>query len=257
MTLPPDKETPNGSIRTGAGRLGVVSARTSRASKAIRKRAKTRPMAAVLAKPVGKPRDADGTRAGILEAATKEFAAKGLTGARVDEIAERAGFNKRMLYHYFGSKDDLFQAVIERVYIDVWEAEATLDLDHEPPDEALSRLISFTWHYYLAHPEFITLLNSENLYEARHFKRSPAIESHARQSRDLVGQILERGVATGIFRRGIDPVQFNITISAVGYYYLTNRHTASIIYDRDMASPEALANRLAFNIETILAMVRA
>ncbi|MFX8605046.1 TetR family transcriptional regulator, partial [Acinetobacter baumannii] len=91
----------------------------------------------------------------ILAAATAEFASKGLTGARVDEIAERAGFNKRMLYHYFGNKDDLFQAVIENVYIDVWEAEAALDLDQLPPVDALARLVAFTWQYYLDHPEFI------------------------------------------------------------------------------------------------------
>ncbi|WP_312861796.1 TetR/AcrR family transcriptional regulator [Segnochrobactrum spirostomi] len=206
---------------------------------------------------MGKPRDADATRARILDAAMAEFAAKGLSGARVDEIAERAGFNKRMLYHYFGSKDDLFQAVIETAYRKVWEEEAALQLDHLAPDDALRRLVSFTWDYYLAHPEFITLLNSENLYEARHFKQSKTIADGARQSRDLVGQILARGAAAGLFRSGIDPVQLNITISAVGYYYLTNRHTASVVYERDMTAPDALAARLAFNIETILAMVRA
>jgi AcrR family transcriptional regulator len=244
MTSPPDDLPP-------AGR------KPRRAGKPVLRRRKSGLPATVRLKPAGKPRDADATRARILEAAMTEFAAKGLMGARVDEIAERAGFNKRMLYHYFGSKDDLFQAVIERAYIDVWEAEAALQLDHVPPDEALCRLVAFTWRYYLDHPEFITLLNSENLYEARHFKRSPAIEARARQSRDLVGQILERGVAAGLFRPGVDPVQLNITISAVGYYYLTNRHTASVVYERDMASPDALATRLAFNTDTILAMVRA
>lgn len=219
--------------------------------------AKARALKRPRLKPVGKPRDADATRARILEAATAEFAAKGLSGARVDEIAERAGFNKRMLYHYFGSKDDLFQAVIETAYLKVWEEEAALQLDHLPPDEALRRLVSFTWDYYLAHPQFITLLNSENLYEARHFKQSQVIADGARRSRDLVGQILARGAAAGLFRSGIDPVQLNITISAVGYYYLTNRHTASVVYERDMTAPDALAARLAFNIETILAMVRA
>ncbi|GGE05804.1 TetR family transcriptional regulator [Aureimonas endophytica] len=205
----------------------------------------------------GRPRDPQRTRDRILEAATAEFAAKGLAGARVDEIAARATVNKRMLYHYFGNKDALFQAVVENAYLRVWAAEAALELDDLPPEEALSRLVAFTWTYYLAHPEFITLLNSENLFEARHFKRSALIEAGARRSKTLVERILERGVAAGRFRAGIDPVQLNITISAVNYYYLTNRHTGSVVYERDMASPEALAQRLAFNQDSILAMVRA
>lgn len=173
----------------------------------------------------------------------------------VQRLAARAGFNKRMLYHYFGSKEELFQAVIEAVYTDVWEAEAALDLDGLPPDEALAGLVAFTWNYYLTHPEFMTLLNHENLLAARHFRRTETVGPKARQSLDLVACILDRGVAAGLFRPGIDPVQLNITISAISYYYLTNRHTASIIYERDMETAEAFAARLRFNIGTILAMV--
>ncbi|MBS1164582.1 MAG: putative HTH-type transcriptional regulator, TetR family [Proteobacteria bacterium] len=207
------------------------------------------------ARPAGKPRDADATRAKVLQAAIAEFADKGLTGARVDEIAARAGFNKRMLYHYFGSKEELFEAVLEAVYTDVWEAEAALDLDGLPADQALAQLVAFTWTYYVSHPEFMTLLNHENLLRARHFRPTETVGSKARQSLDLAARILDRGVAAGLFRPGIDPVQLNITISAIGYYYLTNRYTASIVYERDMATPEAYAARLQFNIETILAMV--
>ncbi|MCX5512816.1 TetR family transcriptional regulator [Kaistia algarum] len=240
--------------RRARRRPGVVApSGTGRPRKSASKRQGSAKAAAP--KPPGKPRDADATRARVLAAAVAEFAAKGLMGARVAEIADRADVNKRMLYHYFGSKEDLFQAVVETVYLQIWEAEAALELDLFPPDEALRRLVSFTWDYYLAHPEFITLLNSENLNEARYFGRSEIIEADARQSNDLVQKILERGVAAGMFRRSIDPIQLNITISAVGYYYLTNRHTASIVYKRDMMSPDALAARLAFNIESILAMV--
>lgn len=234
---------------------GEVSARRVRPPRPKIRRRPTEEKRAERAKPAGKPRDADATRAKVLQAAVAEFAEKGLTGARVDEIAARAGFNKRMLYHYFGSKEELFQAVIEAVYTDVWEAEAALDLDDLPPDEALAGLVTFTWDYYLAHPEFMTLLNHENLLAARHFRQTETVGPKARQSLDLVARILDRGVAAGLFRPGIDPVQLNITISAIGYYYLTNRHTASIVYERDMGTAEAYAARLRFNIETILAMV--
>ena len=238
--------------RSGTRRKGAIL----RADGTVLKRRKVGIPADRPLKPAGKPRDAVATRAQILDVATTEFATKGLSGARVDTIAKQAGFNKRMLYHYFESKENLFQAVIERVYINVWEAEATLELNHFPPEEALRRLVAFTWDYYIAHPEFITLLNSENLHQAKHFKRSRIIQDQARQSHDLVRQILDRGVTEGIFRNGVDPLQLSITISAIGYYYLTNHYTASVVYERNMATPEALAARLEFNIESVLAMLR-
>ncbi|MBP1856881.1 TetR/AcrR family transcriptional regulator [Rhizobium herbae] len=261
MTDHPDDDATSGNTPV-AKRKKTNAARARRKSAALPiegtplKRRKPRLPVSRQSKPAGKSRDAIATRAQILEVATAEFAAKGLGGARVDTIAERAGFNKRMLYHYFESKENLFQAVIETAYMKIWQAEATLELNHMPPEQALRRLVVFTWDYYIAHPEFITLLNSENLHQAKHFKRSQIIQDQARQSRDLVRQILDRGVEEGIFRSGIDSIQLNITISALGYYYLTNHHTASVVYERNMASPEALADRLEFNIQSILAIVR-
>lgn len=197
-------------------------------------------------------RDAEATRARILAAAKKEFARLGLAGARVDTIAVKAKANKRMIYHYFGSKEELFQVVIERTYVDIRIAELKLKLEHLEPREALEKLVRFTWDYYLRNPEFITLVNSENLHRAKHIKQSEAVKSYSRQFVALVGDILERGVAAGVFHKGIDPVQLNITIAAIGYYYLTNRYTGSIIFDRDLMADDALRERLKFNIETIM-----
>lgn len=202
-------------------------------------------------------RDADATRARILAAAKKEFARLGLGGARVDEIAERAKTNKRMIYHYFGGKEDLFQTVVEQAYLDIRQAEQALSLDHLPPREALETLVRFTWQYYLDNPEFITLVNSENLHKARHVRNSERIRLASRQLVDMVGELLTRGVAQGVFRPGIDPVQLNITIAAIGYYYLTNRFTGSFLFERDFMSQTALDERLQFNINTIIRMVEA
>lgn len=202
-------------------------------------------------------RDADATKARILKAALNEFARNGFGGARVDVIAEKADANKRMLYHYFGSKEDLFQTVLENAYIDIRDAEQKLALDHLPPKEALTRLVHFTWQYYLKHPEFITLVNSENLHRAKHLKKSEIIKIYSRRFVSMVDAILERGVASGDFRPGIDPVQLNITIAAIGYYYLTNRFTGSIVFERDLMAKEALEERLIFNIDTILRLVSA
>lgn len=202
-------------------------------------------------------RDADATRTRILQAAKKEFAKHGLGGARVDEIAERAQANKRMIYHYFGSKEDLFRHVLEAAYLDIRNAEKKLDLDSLPPIEALETLVRFTWTYYLKNPEFITLVNSENLHRARHIKGIENLPETTRGLVDLVTGILKRGEASGEFRQGIDATQLNITIAAIGYYYLTNRFTGSVLFERDMMTPEALEERLAFNVDTILRLVRA
>ncbi len=202
------------------------------------------------------PRDAGQTRKRILAAATVEFARKGLGGARVDAIALRSKSNKRMIYHYFRSKEQLFTAVLEAAYTGIRTAEQNLHLDELPPEEAISRLVNFTWTYYLDHPEFLTLVNSENLHHAKHLKRSEIIRRVSSQFVQMVKSILDRGVATGVFRDGIDAVQLNITIAAIGYYYFTNRFTGSIIFERDLMAPDNLEARLAFNLDTILRLVK-
>ena len=207
--------------------------------------------------PKRRARDADATKARILAAAKSEFARLGLGGARVDEIAEKASANKRMIYHYFGSKDDLFQVVLEEAYLDIRSAEQELDLDHLAPREALETLVRFTWTYYLDNPEFITLVNSANLHRGRHLESSERIRTASRRFVNMVRGILDRGVAEGTFRSGIDPVQLNITIAAIGYYYLTNRFTGAILFERDFMKKKALDQRLAFNIDTVMRLVEA
>lgn len=208
--------------------------------------------------PITKPpkrRDAEATRQRILDAAKKEFARNGLGGARVDEIAERAKSNKRMIYHYFESKDLLFQHVLEAAYLDIRNAEQQLKLDQLPPMEALEKLVRFTWDYYLKNPEFITLVNSENLHRAKHLKKSEMITVVSRKFVDMVKTLLDRGVEDGVFRPGVDATQLNITIAAIGYYYLTNRYTGEIVFEQDYMTPEALETRLTFNVETIKRLV--
>ena len=205
----------------------------------------------------GTNRDPERTRARILEAATQEFARHGLGGARVDRIAERAGANKRMLYYYFGDKDGVFLAALEGAYARIRSAEQELDLEHADPREALQRLVQFTWRYYLDHPEFLTLLNSENLHKGRHVRRSARVQQmHAPLVRSLA-RLLRRGEQAGYFRRGIDPVQLYISIAGEGYFYLSNRYTLSRIFARDLMAPRALASRARHVREMVLNAVKA
>ncbi|MDZ4360583.1 MAG: TetR/AcrR family transcriptional regulator [Variovorax sp.] len=200
-------------------------------------------------------RDADRSQLAILASARDEFAARGLAGARMDSIAERAGLNKRLIYYYFGSKDDLFLAVLERVYADIRAAEQRLHLDEIEPVEAIRQLVSFTWHYYLEHPEFITLLNSENLHGASHLKRSDRIQEMNSPLVQLLATVLERGKKDDLFRAGVDPVQLYISIASLCYFYLSNNHTLSAIFGRDLRAPKAMAQRLSHMTDLVLGYV--
>ncbi|SEJ44278.1 transcriptional regulator, TetR family [Variovorax sp. OK605] len=200
-------------------------------------------------------RDADRSQLAILASARDEFSARGLAGARMDSIAERAGLNKRLIYYYFGSKDDLFLAVLERVYADIRAAEQRLHLDEIEPVEAIRQLVSFTWHYYLEHPEFITLLNSENLHGAAHLKRSERIQEMNSPLVQLLDTVLERGKRDNLFRAGVDPVQLYISIASLCYFYLSNNHTLSAIFGRDLRAPKAMAQRLSHMTDLVLGYV--
>lgn len=180
------------------------------------------------------------THAQILKAATAEFTAYGFGGARIDAIAARAKTNKRMLYHYFGDKEALYLAVLEAAYASIRSAEKSLDLTHREPEQAMRELALFTWNYILKHPEFISLLATENLLQAQHLKRSQRIaEMHSHFIAEL-SDVLKRGEAAGLFRAGIDPVSVYLTIAALGFFYLSNRHTLSTIFGRELAAPAAI-----------------
>ena len=201
-------------------------------------------------------RDPDRTRESILASATEEFSRYGFGGARVDRIAERAGANKRMLYYYFGSKDSLFLAALEASYANIRNAERSLALEHLAPKAALARLVEFTWTYYLEHPEFLALLNSETLHEGRHVRRSSRVREMHTPLVETLRTVLRRGELEGVFRPGVDPVQLYISIAGEGYFYLSNRHTLSRIFDRDLMTPRALGARARHMTEMIVNAVR-
>jgi AcrR family transcriptional regulator len=185
-------------------------------------------------------RDADATRARILAAATQEFARHGLAGARGDRIARAARSSERMVYYYFGSKEGLFRAVLEAAYISLQQAERSVHLDDLPPAQALDEFCRFVWRYYLDHPEFIGLVNTENQYRAAHLKKSPQLEELVSPIIRLLSGLLARGAAAGVFRRGIDAVELYIAIAALGYFYLSNSATLSAVLGRDLRAPEHL-----------------
>jgi AcrR family transcriptional regulator len=202
-------------------------------------------------------RDPERTRARILDAATEEFSMRGLAGARVDAIAQRAGANKRMLYHYFGNKEGLFLAVMENVYDHIRAREEALRLDDLEPELAMRRFVRFTFRYFVGNPHFIPLLNSENLHRARHIRRSPRVKSINSPVVSALDGVLRRGRKAGLFRAAVDPVQLYLSIAGVCYFYFSNVHTLSTIFDRDLLSPPALAARERHVVSVILGYLRA
>lgn len=199
-----------------------------------------------------RPRDADRSQRDILQAALDEFAEHGLGGARMDRIAERAGVNKRLIYYYFADKDSLFLAVLERAYQDIRTREAELNLAQVEPIEAIRRLTAFTWNYYIEHPEFLTLLNSENLHKARHLKQSAHIRNLHSPFVQLLADVLERGHKAQLFRAGVDPVQLYISIAGLSYFYLGNCHTLGTIFGRDLLTAKAQVERLSHMTDLVL-----
>ena len=200
-------------------------------------------------------RDAERSQGVILAAARDEFAEFGLGGARVDRIAERAGLNKRLIYYYFADKETLFQAVLEQSYRDIREAEQQLNLLEVEPVDAVRRLVRFTWDYYLAHPEFLTLLNSANLHKARHLAESKRARELNSPLIETLAGVLERGRREGSFRGGVDPVQLYVSIAGLSYFYLSNNHTLGAIFGRDLMTPKARHERLTHMCDVILGYV--
>ena len=189
----------------------------------------------------------------ILEAAKQEFAAYGLAGARVDRIAAKAGANKRMLYYHVGNKEDLYLAVLEGAYEKIRSEERGLDLEQLDPPEAIKRLIDFTWTYFLRNPEFLALLNSENLARAKHLKRSTKVKSMHSPFVEMIRTVVNRGVESGCFPVAVDPVQLYISIAALSFFYLSNSATLGVIFGRDLLAREARDERLDHMVALVLA----
>jgi AcrR family transcriptional regulator len=189
--------------------------------------------------------------------ATKEFAEKGLSGARIDEIAALTQTSKRMIYYYFGSKEGLYIAVLENAYKRIRSIEAELHLDDLEPEEALRRLVEFTFDYQLGNPEFIRLVMNENIHNGEFLQQSSVIQKLNTPAIAGLSGVYERGCAKGLFRKGLDPIDLHMSISALCFFTVSNRHTFSLVFKRDVTSTAAKAMRRANIVEMIVRFVRA
>ncbi|MBI0534907.1 TetR/AcrR family transcriptional regulator [Roseomonas sp. KE2513] len=201
-------------------------------------------------------RDPESTRRALLGAAIGEFAEKGLAGARVDEIAARAGVNKQLVYHHFGTKEDLYAAALEAVYAEIRAQERALQLADLAPLDAMERLVGFSFDYLAAHPEFVALLNDENQHAARHLRASPGLRRMHSPLIDLLGETLARGAAEGVFRDDLDPIDVYISIAGLSYFYFSNNRTLSAIFGARLGTKAAIGRRRRHVIDFTLSALR-
>lgn len=201
--------------------------------------------------------DPDRTMAGILEVATIEFGEKGLDGARIDEIAAATKTSKRMIYYYFSSKEGLYRAVLEDIYRRMRAIESGLRLADLPPEKALERLVGFTFDHHHSNENFIRLVMSENMQRGAYLSQSKSIQDLNVPAIAAIAELYARGVAAGVFRTGLDPVDIHASISALTFFNVSNRHTFGLIFKQDPASTEAVAARRNSIIDMVLRYVRA
>jgi AcrR family transcriptional regulator len=186
---------------------------------------------------VSRVQDPEGTRQNIIEVAAQEFALNGLSGARIDEIAAKTRSSKRMIYYYFGSKEGLYVSALENAYAQVREGEAKLDIEGLPPLDALRRLVEFTFDHHHQHEEFIRMVMIENIHHGEFLERSGVIRDLNVTAIGNIEAIYAKGLADGLFRAGLDPLEIHWQISALCFFNVSNRATFSKIFGKDVGSP--------------------
>lgn len=208
-------------------------------------------------RPAQRQRNPELTKSGILLAARAEFCERGLDGARVDRIAERANANKRMLYHYFGNKEALYAAVLLDAYREIRLGERELHLEELTPVEAMRKLVTFTFEHFRRNPWFIRLLATENIHRAKYVKQIPELHDLHSPIVEQIRTVLAAGQKERLFREGVDPVQLYISIAGVTYFYFSNIYTLSVIFDTPLESPEGIAARRDHVVDVILGYLHA
>jgi AcrR family transcriptional regulator len=200
--------------------------------------------------------DPEETKRNILAIATEEFSAMGLTGARVDAIAERTNTTKRMLYYYFGSKEGLYEAVLEKVYADIREHEQALRLNEMDPVEGLREFVEFTFDYHDKHRDFVRLVAIENVHAAKYIEQSKTFKSRNSTVTKAIEDLIARGVAAGKFRDDVDPIDLHLLISAFCFHRVANRHTWGTAFGRDPSGPRSRARHREMVVDAALRFMR-
>ncbi|MBH3412682.1 TetR/AcrR family transcriptional regulator [Pseudomonas putida] len=197
------------------------------------------------------------TREDILQAAINEFVQQGLAGARVDAIAERTATSKRMIYYYFGSKEQLYVECLVKLYGDIRKTEQSLDLESLPPEQAICRLAEFTFDHHDRNVDFVRMVCTENIHYGEYIKKSPAIREMSSLVLQALGSTLQRGVREGVFRPGIEVIDLHMLMSSFCFYRVSNRHTFGDIFQIDLADEQVKLRHRQMICDVVLSYIRA
>lgn len=207
--------------------------------------------------PAGRKRDAERTKQNILDAAAQEFADQGFDGARVDAIAARTKTAKRMIYYYFNSKEELYQTVLDQAYSGIRTLEAELDLDALPPEQALRKLVEFTFDYHDQHPDFVRLIMNENMLRGAHLGSIRNLPARNTPAIETLGKILARGHAAGLFPAEPSAVDVHMMISALCFYRVSNRYTFGANFDCNLEDPAIKARQREMIVGAVTRFLKA
>lgn len=199
-----------------------------------------------------KPKAPEANRARIIQAAIDEFASRGFKGASMDAIAARTHTTRAMINYYFGSKEKVYQAVLEHCYSEIRHAESFLDLEDLTPVDAMRRIVEFTFDYYLSHQYFVRIVIAENQAKGRHLKKLKTMGILNRPILDLLSRVIARGQAGDVFRKALNPLDVHMAIAALGNFNVSHQHTFSAIFGRDMGAKGDVAGRCAVVTDLIL-----
>ncbi|MBO9550005.1 TetR/AcrR family transcriptional regulator [Pseudomonas sp.] len=197
------------------------------------------------------------TREDILQAAINEFVQQGLAGARVDAIAERTATSKRMIYYYFGSKEQLYVECLVKLYGDIRKTEQSLDLESLPAEQAIRRLSEFTFDHHDRNVDFVRMVCTENIHYGEYVKKSPAIREMSSLVLQALGSTLARGVEEGVFRPGIEVIDLHMLMSSFCFYRVSNRHTFGDIFQIDLADEQVKQRHRQMICDVVLSYIRA
>ena len=186
-------------------------------------------------------REPERTKEEILVVSTQEFADRGFAGARVDEIANKTRTTKRMIYYYFGSKELLYMAALERAYEDIRVVEANVDVEHLDPIRAIRRLAELTFDRHEANPNFSRLISQENVQRGQFVTKASGFPRLERPIIKILEQVLERGRAEGVFVRDIDALDVHMLISSFCFFRINNRFTFAASFGRNLVEPDRRA----------------
>lgn len=206
-------------------------------------------------KVASRPQDPEGTRKNIIEVASQEFALNGLSGARIDDIAAKTRSSKRMIYYYFGDKEGLYRSALESAYATVREGEAELDIAGLSPVDGLRRLVEFTFEHHHQHENFIRMVMIENIHHGQYLERSSVVRDLNVTAISHIRDLYERGVAEGLFRDGLDPLEIHWQISALCFFNVSNRATFSQLFARDFGAGDMQERLKANTVEMVLRYV--